>query len=162
MLMAADRLLGTHLVEWELDRRQRRIERLTAEMDAVNQHLDALNAKLSLHRLVFCLLELKARSERDDLHDWLRFAPHEEGEEAVLDSAIECLVKPRLASLDAEPGGSGHYVYRLHPDWPAIVARLRNASMVSDLASWLDERMPGTARDGQEPGSLVDTAHHNA
>ena len=138
--MTVDRLLGTHLVEWELYRRQRRIERLAADMDAVNQHLDVLNAKLSFHRLVFCLLELKARSERDDLDDWLRFSPHDEGEEAVLDSAIECLVKTRLASLDAELAGSGHYVYRLHPDWPAIVARLRNGSIVSDLASWLAER----------------------
>jgi hypothetical protein len=85
-------------------------------------------------------LELKARSERDDLDDWLRFSPHDEGEAAVLDCAIECLVKTRLASLDAEPAGSGLYVYRLHPDWPAIVARCRNASMVSDLVSWLDER----------------------
>jgi hypothetical protein len=109
-------------------------------MDAVNQHLELLNAKLSFHRLVFCLLELRARSERDDLEDWLRFAPHEEGEEAVLDRAIECLVKPRLASLDAEPAGSGHYVYRLYPDWPAIAARLRSGSTVSDLVSWLDER----------------------
>ena len=140
MLVAVDRFLGTHLLEWELCRRQRRVERLAADMDALNQHLDDLNAKLSFHRLVFCLLELKARSERDDLDDWLRFAPHDEGEEAVLDSAIECLVKPHLASLDAEPAGSGYYVYRLCPDWPAIVARLRDTSMVSDLVSWLDER----------------------
>jgi len=160
--MVVDRLLGTHLVEWELYRRQRRIERLVADMEAVDQLLDALSEKQSLYQLVLCLVELKARSERNDLDDWLRFAPHNEGEEGVLDSAIECLVKPRLANLDAEPAGSGHYVYRLHPDWPTIIARLPHGSVVSELVSWLEEQSLNTEGDGTAARSLVNTAHRNA
>ena len=71
-----------------------------------------------------CLAELKARSKRDDLDDWLRFAPRGDDDEALLDSAIECLVKPRLAAIDDEPAGPGNYIYHLHPDWAAIIARL--------------------------------------
>ena len=140
LLLMTDRLVGTHLVEWELARRQRALEHLVADVDAINRDLDALAENLAFYRLALCLIELKARSERNDLHDWLRFAPQSEGEESLLDSAIECLVKPRLASIEDELAGPGHYIYRLDPDWAAIIAQLRRGSVASELMSWLEEQ----------------------
>jgi hypothetical protein len=133
--------LGTHLVEWELARHQGKIERLVAQMDQLNKDLDALSEEVNLYRLAQCLAELKVRSGRKDLDDWLRFAPHEDGDEAFLDSAIECLVRPRLAAIDDEQNGSGHYIYRLYPDWAAIIARLEGAAVALELMSWLKEQM---------------------
>jgi hypothetical protein len=140
LLLTADRLLDTHLVEWELARRQRKIDRLAADISAVNRELDALAEGLVLWRTVVCLVELKARSERGDVDDWLHFAPESDGEEALLDSAIECLVKVQLASIDAEPVGSGHYTYRLYPDWSAILTRLRTGTVGAELIAWLEKQ----------------------
>jgi hypothetical protein len=141
LLWVLDRLLGTHLVEWELARHQGKIERLVARMDQLNKDLDALSTEVNLYRLVQCLAGLKVRSGRDDLDDWLRFAPQEEdGDEALLDSAIECLVRPRLAAIDDAQNESGHYVYRLYPDWAAIIVRLEGAAVALELMPWLKEQ----------------------
>lgn len=140
LLLAADRVFGTRLVERELARRQRKIDRLVADIDAVNRELDALTEGLAFWRVVVCLVQLKARSERSELDDWLRFAPQSDGDEALLDSAVECLVKGRLARIDAEPTGTGNYVYRLYPDWPAILARLRRGPVASELIAWLERQ----------------------
>jgi hypothetical protein len=135
-----DRLWGTHLVEWELVRRQRRVEQLAAGMDTFNQNLETLAEELTLNRLMLCLVNLRARSERDDLDDWLRFAPHRDGEDALLDSAIDCLVKPRLARVDADSVGPREYIYYLNPDWAAIADRLRNMA-AEELVSWVEEQV---------------------
>jgi hypothetical protein len=135
-----DRLLGTHLVERELARRQLKIERLVARIEAVNRDLDVLAEDLVFYQLVLCLIELKARSERDDLDDWLRFASQDDADEPLLDSAIECLVKPRLASIDVEPSGLDNYIYCLHPDWAAIIARLNGTAVARELLAWLREQ----------------------
>jgi hypothetical protein len=133
--------LGTRLVERELARRELRIEQLVHHMEAINRDLDALAEELSLYRLALCLIELKHRSERDDLVEWLRFALESDNDEPLLDSAIECLVKPRLATIDAQPADTGKYVYRLHPDWPAIIAQLSATAMAPELLEWLNEQM---------------------
>jgi hypothetical protein len=149
LLLTIDRLLGTRLVERELARQQAKIEQLVAHIEAVNRDLDAVAGGLAFFRLALCLVELKARSERDDLDDWLRFVlqsdgaaleAHKAGDESLLDSAIECLVKPRLAAIDAEPAGPGNYVYRLHPDWAAIIAHLGGTAVAPELMSWLEEQ----------------------
>jgi hypothetical protein len=70
--------------------------------------------------------------------DWLRFVPHTDGEEVLLDNLIESLVKDRLATVDAQPTASGHYVYQLWPDWPAIMSHLRHSSMPQELRCWLE------------------------
>jgi hypothetical protein len=90
---------------------------------------------------VLCLVELKVRSERDDVDDWLRFVPQTDGEEGLLDTAIECLVKDRLASIDAQPMPSGQYIYRLYPDWTAIVSRLGGGALAHELRRWLEEQI---------------------
>ena len=135
-----DRLLGTHLVERELARRQFGIQRLVGQMEAINRDLDALAEELALYRLALCLVELKTRSERDDLADWLRFTLQSDNDEPLLDSAVECLVKPRLATIDVEPAAPGNYIYRLHPDWTAIIAQLNAAAVAPDLIDWLREQ----------------------
>ena len=143
LLLMTDRLLGTRLVERELARRQAAIERLVAHLEAVNRELEVLAEELRFQRLVLCLLELEARSERESLDDWLCFAPLGEGDEPLLDSAIECLVKPRLAAVDVTPAGPGSYVYRLRPDWAAIIARLGGIAVAAELISWLEEQGQG-------------------
>jgi hypothetical protein len=140
LLWAIDVLFGTRLVERELARHQDKIERLLDQMGQLNQDLDALTTEVGLYRLAQCLVELRVRSGRDDLHDWLRFAPHQDGDEALLDSAIECLVKPRLAAIDEQPDESGGYVCRLYPDWAAIMARLGSAAVAAELLPWLQEK----------------------
>ncbi len=140
LLLMLDRLLGTRLVERELARRQAIIERLVARVEAINRDLEALAEELAFYRLAVCLAELKARGEREGWDDWLRFAPHSDGDELLLDSAIECLVKPRLAAIDVEPAGPGNYIYRLHPDWAAIIARVRGTALASELMAWLEEQ----------------------
>lgn len=139
-MLVADQLLGTRLIEWELARRQRLIDQLVIEMQDVNRELAVLSADLELCQLAMCLVDLRARSERNDLENWLRFAPHSDGEEALLNKVIECLVKSRLASVDVEPVGLDIYVYHLNPDWPAIVERLREISLGVSLMSWLEEQ----------------------
>jgi hypothetical protein len=138
LLFTADRLFGTSTVEWELARRERQIDGLVADIRAVDEDLDALAEELAFCRMVLCLAELKARSERDDVDDWLRFVPHTDGEEVLLDNLIESLVKDRLATVDAQPTASGHYVYQLWPDWPAIMSHLRHSSMPQELRCWLE------------------------
>lgn len=141
LLFTADRLFGTRLVEWELARRQRQIEALVNDIDVVRRDLDVLAGELEFSRIVLCLVELKVRSERDDVDDWLRFVPQTDGEEALLDTAIECLVKDRLASIDAQPMPSGQYIYRLYPDWTAIVSRLGGGALAHELRRWLEEQI---------------------
>jgi hypothetical protein len=136
-------VLGTQLVDQELARRQQKIRRLADEITAVNRELSVLAEEMALCRLALCLIELKARSERDDLDDWLRFAPGNGDGESALDSAIECLVKARLASIDAVPTDSGRFVYRLYPDWQAINAHLSGKPVALDLVSWLEEQTEG-------------------
>lgn len=139
LLWAIDVLFGTRLVERELARNQDKIERLVDQMSQLNRDLDELTTEVSQYRLAQCLVELRVRSRRDDLDDWLRF---EKGsDEALLDSAIECLVKPQLAAIDEQPDGSGGYIRRLYPDWAAILARLGNAAVAAELTPWLQERL---------------------
>lgn len=138
LLSVLDSLLGTRLVEREMARRQAKIAWLVTQMSQLNRDLDALAQVISLYWLTQCLVGLKARSKRDDLDDWLCFAPQDD--EALLDSAIEHLVRPGLAAIDDEPAGSDNYIYRLYPDWAAIVARLESTTVASELMPWLEEQ----------------------
>jgi hypothetical protein len=139
LLLALDKLFGTRLLEWELGRRQQKIDHLMTEMEHIHQSLDELHAELEVSRLALCVLDLKARRERNDHPDWLRFAPHCNGDESLLDDAIDCLVKTRLARVDIEPAGSGHFVYQLDPDWPAIANQLASKADNLDLMPWLEQ-----------------------
>jgi hypothetical protein len=128
-------MFGTRLVERELARHQQQIARMMDEVSQLNQELDQMNVKVDRYKLGQCLLELRMRSMRDDLDDWLRFERGDDDE--LLDSAIECLVKPRLAAIDEQPDGAGGYVCRLYPDWAAIITHLRSVATEAELTSWL-------------------------
>ena len=152
LLVTLDKVWGSHLVEWELARRQRKIERLLAEIAVVDQDLQGAAESLAFYQMLLCLIELKARSERDDVEDWLFFSPHSDGEEQLLDSVIECLVKTRLASVDVQPSGPGCYSYQLTPDWTTIITRLRHRSVAAELVSWLELQMQNAQSDGGSSG----------
>jgi len=143
-LLIIDRLFGTHLLDRELARYQVRIDALVERIGGVSQEIDALVEDLAIYRLTLCLIELQLRSERADLDDWLCFVPQADGwleDEGLLDSVIDCLVKPRLATVDTELVSEGRYVYRIHPDWRAIVARLEGSHPPKELLIWLDAKM---------------------
>ena len=143
LLLMIDKVWDTHLVERELVKRQHEIERLVAHIEAIDRDIDGLAEELAVYQLAMCLIELKARSERTDLDEWLCFAPQSDGDESLLDSAIEYLVKPRLASVDVEPDGTGDYIYHLHPGWAAIIVRLSSTVVAPELLAWLEEQQGG-------------------
>jgi hypothetical protein len=149
LLLSADRLWGTRFVTWELERRQRRIERLTAVIAAVNQDLAERAQELAFYRLIVCLLELKSRSECGEMGDWLHFVPQSEPETSLFESVVDCLVKPRLAQVDTERLGPGCFAYRLHPDWPAIIAHLSARPVAPELTRWLADQTSDTQGVGE-------------
>jgi hypothetical protein len=146
-LVLADALFGSHLLEWELARRQRRIERLTNELLDVDRDLEAAARALDFYQITFCLILLKTRSERAGAGDWLSFDTRLEGDEDVLNSVIECLVKTHLARLDVLSSESGHQVYRLVPDWSAIMAHFDQRILARELQTWLRQQLPSGDRD---------------
>ena len=143
VLLIIDKMLGTHLLDRELARYQVRIDALVKRVDAVSQEIDTLAEALAAYRLTLCLIELQIRSERADLDDWPCFAPGADGrleDEGLLDSVIDCLVKPRLATVDVEPMDEGRYLYRVHPNWSTIQTRLEGTQPPSELLVWLDTK----------------------
>ena len=73
ILVMADSLLGSRLLEWELARRQREIERLTKDVEVIDRELQAAARELDFCQTTLCLILLKSRSECADVKDWLRF-----------------------------------------------------------------------------------------
>ena len=146
-LVIVDYLFGSRLLEWELARRQRRIERLTEDVEAVDRELEAVARELDLSRKTLCLILLKSRSERTDLEDWLFFDPAVGEDEALLDSAIEWLVKPELAAIEALCSAPGNYVYRLVPDWHAIDEHFPRRTLPPELSGWLEKQLQRAEAD---------------
>jgi len=149
-LVIVDYLFGSRLLEGELARRQRKIERLAKDVEVVDRELKAAARELDFSRTTLCLILLKARSEGADVQDWLFFDPFSEGDDDLLDSAIECLVKTQLAGLDAYPSADGHYAYRLAPDWQAIVAHFGQRSLAKELMAWLEQQVRRQGCDGDK------------
>ncbi|MCX7681595.1 MAG: hypothetical protein N2508_06495 [Anaerolineae bacterium] len=141
LLIIADRLLGTHLVEREMNRLQRRIGYLEERADALRRQMRELDQLLHVVQVEMCVLCLRQRQLlRPD--DWLRFTPSESAEEEkLLDVMIERLVKHGLSTVRVETMGENVYVYYLHPDWDAIVALLSAWRDKLDPVTiqWLDE-----------------------
>ena len=142
ILVTVDRLLGTHLVEWEMARQQRRVEVYEAQASAIRRQVECLDRLLQVTQVELCVLYLRQRRILRP-EAWLRFAPAENvDEERGLDLLIGRLVKHGLATVRTETVGEQTYVYHLHPDWAAIEDLL--TAWKEDLdpatASWLDER----------------------
>ena len=146
-LLTVDYLFGSRLLEWELGRRKRNIERLVEDVESVDRELEVAARELEFHRTTLCLILLKSRSERADVEDWLYFDPSADEDEALLDSAIECLVKQELAGIDTFSSRTGHYAYRLVPDWHAIVERFGCRTLPKELLTWLEQQLQ---RSGSE------------
>lgn len=147
VLAAADRLLGTHWVHTELDRRWRRLTTYQAQMGDIRQEIARLESGLEKLQLQLCLIYLRHR-HMIDLDNWLRF---ESGgsEEPGLDLLIEHLVKPRLATVEMRETTPGHHLYHLHPDWTAIAATIGEPleALEPEIRTWLRQRMA----DGAPP-----------
>ena len=146
-LILAGRLLGTHLVEREMARLQRRVETFEEQATAIRRQMEELNHLLHVAQVELCVLYLRQRCLLQP-ETWLRFAPAESSaDEKDLDMLIGHLVKPGLATVRTEPAGEVEapsprsYVYHLHPDWAAIVDLLSGWTELLDTvtASWLDE-----------------------
>ena len=142
-LVLVDHLLGTHLVEKELSRREAKVARYRAHMTELERELTKLEDLLGAINLRLCLLYLRERSLLSP-ERWLSFDPNDPGEERGLDLLIENLVKPRLATVEMAKVEEGHYVYHLQPDWAAIRAIFaeQQADLEPDMEGWLSELEP--------------------
>jgi hypothetical protein len=141
VLIITDRLLGTHLVDRELDRLQRHVEAHQAQASAMLRQMEPLSRLMHIAQVELCVLYLHQRYlVRPE--SWLRFAPDESAdEERNLDLLIGRLAKQGLATVRTEEVGEQTYVYHLRPDWAAIAALLDTwkEHLDSVTASWLDD-----------------------
>jgi hypothetical protein len=141
VLIAADWLLGTHLVDRELARMQRCVETCQAQASAIHQHIEDLNHLLHVVQVELCVLYLRQRRALQP-QTWRRFAPAESTSEGrILDWLIGQLVKCRLATVRIETVGEQTYVYYLRPDWAAIADLLSAWKEHLDPVTvpWLEE-----------------------
>jgi hypothetical protein len=147
VLAVADRLLGTHWVQTELDRRWKRLTEYQAQMGDMQQEMARLESGLEKLQLQLCLIYLRHRHMMD-LDNWLHF---ESGgsEEPGLDLLIEHLVKPQLAAVEMQETTPGHHVYHLRPYWTAIAAAIGEPleALEPEIRTWLRQRMA----DGCQP-----------
>jgi hypothetical protein len=142
-LILVDHLLGTHLVEKELARREAKVARYRAQMTELEKQLTGLEGLLGAINLRLCLLYLQERNLLSP-ERWLSFDPNNLEEDRGLDLIIEHLVKPRLATIEMNKVEEGHYVYQLQPDWAAIRAFFaeQQADLEPDMEEWLSGLEP--------------------
>jgi hypothetical protein len=142
-LILVDRLLGTHLVEKELARREAKVARYRTQMTALEKQLTRLEALLGAINLRLCLLYLRERNLLSP-ERWLSFDPNDPEEDRGLGLVIEHLVKPRLATVETDQVEEGHYIYHLQPDWAAIRAFFaeQQTDLEPDMRGWLSELEP--------------------
>jgi hypothetical protein len=142
-LILIDYLLGTHLVEKELSRREAKVGRYRTQVAELEGQLAKLEGLLGAVNLRLCLLYLQERNllrpER-----WLSFDPNDPEEDRGLGLLIEHLVKPRLATIEMDKVEEGHYVYHLQPDWAAIRAFFaeQQDDLEPDVKGWLSGLEP--------------------
>ena len=142
-LILVDHLLGTHLVDKELARREAKVVRYRAQMTELEEQLTRLEGLLGALNLRLCLLYLRERSLLSP-ERWLSFDPNDPEEDKGLGLLIEHLVKPRLATMEMDKVEEGHYIYHLQPDWAAIRALFaeQQADLEPDMKEWLSELEP--------------------
>ena len=142
-LILVDHLLGTHLVDKELARREAKVVRYRTQMTELEEQLTRLEGLLGALNLRLCLLYLRERSLLSP-ERWLSFDPNDPEEDRGLDLVIEHLVKPRLATIEMDEVEEGHYVYHLQPDWAAIRALFteQQADLEPDMKGWLSGLEP--------------------
>jgi hypothetical protein len=138
-----DHLLGTHLVEKELARREAKVARYRDQMTELERQLTQLEDLLGAINLRLCLLYLRERSLLSP-ERWLSFDSNDPEEDKGLELLVEHLVKPRLATIEMDEVEEGHYVYHLQPDWAAVRAFLakQQTDLEPDVEGWLSELEP--------------------
>ena len=104
---------------------------LGQERDRLEEQIEALSIHLAA---VYLGGRQLARGE-------LCFDPKDPRDEELLDASIDLLVKQRLATIDTQEIGSGHYIYHLEPDWAAIRDVLARAAAQAEPenAEWYRE-----------------------
>ena len=142
-LILVDHLLGTHLVDKELARREAKVVRYRTQMTELEEQLTRLEGLLGALNLRLCLLYLRERSLLSP-ERWLSFDPNDPEEDKGLGLLIEHLVKPRLATIEMDKVEGDHYLYQLQPDWAAIRAFFaeQQADLEPDMEGWLSELKP--------------------
>ena len=137
-----DRLFRIDWGERVLDRMSRRWEEQLDQLDATLAHLEqereqiqAQSEALAIHAAAIYL------AGRSLTQETLRFDPALSQDDEILDATIDLLVKQRLASIETEEVEAGRFVYTLHPDWAAILAKLRDVADQADpqVAEWFQE-----------------------
>ncbi|MDH4136029.1 MAG: hypothetical protein OEW09_04835 [Anaerolineae bacterium] len=142
-LILVDHLLGTHLVQKELARREAKVARYRTQMTELEKQLTRLEGLLGAINLRLCLLYLRERSLLSP-ERWLSFDSNDPEEDRGLGLVIEHLVKPRLATVETDQVEEGHYIYHLQPDWAAIRAFFaeQQTDLEPDMRGWLSELEP--------------------
>ncbi len=136
ILITADRLLGTRLVELEAARLQRRIKDLEIQAAATRSQMKKLSHLLHVSQVELCIIYLQQRYLTHP-ETWLRFAPDESREEERdLDVLIEQLARHRLATVRTETVGEQTYIYHVHPNWDAIMDLLGQQQKYLSPTTW--------------------------
>jgi hypothetical protein len=126
-----ERLLGRMAGRWEA-----RLAQLDEALALLEQERRRLHGQAEALAIQATAIYLAGRSLA---HDELRFDPADPHDEEILDAIIELLVKDQLAAIEMQESETGHYVYRLEPDWPVIRMRLAEAAEQADpaIGEWL-------------------------
>lgn len=129
---------GERLLEHLAARWQARLAQIDADLAALEREREMVRLQvegLALYTAVTYLASRQlARGE-------LCFDSADPSDEEVLGANIDLLVKERLATVEVREVKTGHYLYRLEPDWAKIQARLEEAASHAgpEAASWLRE-----------------------
>ena len=115
---------GQRLLSRLANRWQARVAQLDQDLVELQRERDTLQAQAEALALYIAAVHLGARYL---VQEELRFDPSDAQDKEILDSAINLLVKPRLATVDPHEVEPGRYVYYLEMDWTAIRARLSTA-----------------------------------
>jgi hypothetical protein len=140
-LAVVDKLFGSHLVQREMERRQKHLAICQAQVTNIQHKIDDLETQLTGLHLQLCLVYLRQRYMMD-LDNWLRFETGGDDERG-LDLLIEYLVKPRLAAIEMDEIAPRHHVYYLRPDWTAIAVAIGDTPETLELETfvWLQQRV---------------------
>lgn len=133
----SDHVLGTHLGQQLLARYDARIaqlERELADIEAARARLDVAAEALTLATCAVVLSSFEPSPEGGIL-----FEPGEE-QETLLQTSINWMVKPGLASIREQARPGGQFAYELLPRWEAICAYL------SELAERLEPQLAAHVR----------------
>jgi len=155
LLVTLDRLLGTDLISWVLNRRLAELKKWRSQLAQLNQEIALLEQQIALTRLNMCLLLLQRRAL--SLPDnWLCFDDRDQEDEQALKMVIPTLVTPRLARLKTEAVGEKKWRYHLIPDWPAIAAAIESPDSEPIVVQWVAQQIKLSASPSYASSPLAE------